>query len=644
MSKKCYIVSDRDLPHISYQRIAIDEVVLTKDCCLDIESTGLSYLNNNIIFVILGNKDIQYVVDYNFVDRGKLIKLLSNDLVFIGHNLSFDLPFLIERGFSFNTDQIYDTMETELSLVKGTNHSVSLANTLKRRLGVSDLDKGITIEFTYMSPKAPHFEDRHVEYAYKDVLHLEDLRDAQMKHINRLGQSEMVSCNNAMVVVASYMKTSGMYLNKEKWMEVYYKNLKRCDELELELDEELKLMGLAQKPRIKERNIQTDMFGIATDVVNKNLNNINYSSPDQIKHIFRYFKQPIPKVNKKVKGKSVEKDTTGTGELEEYLLTRPKTKLKRFIEILIEYRVYSKRVSTYGKKFLEKHLYPDGRIHPSFQINRTATGRMSSKDPNAQNIPALEMYRSCFEGEGTNNIFTCDLSSAELRILASLADDEVLKGLYANGEDLHSYLAQPAFRYVMNDPNLIVSKRENSDLRTKMKGVNFSIVYGASASKVASILNVSKTKGEYVLDIMKQTIPKTFAFLESQERLGQTVGMIKFESKWNQIRYFEQVAKGEEVSKEVLAAIGREAKNCAIQGVNAQQIKLALVNIFNYIRKHNLESRLISSVHDEVVIEVIQGEESHCDAYVKLMEQAGNYFMDGVNIIAEGGIKKVWSK
>jgi DNA polymerase I-like protein with 3'-5' exonuclease and polymerase domains len=642
--KKTYLVTDRELPHITYPIISIEEVELGDLSTLDLETTGLQFNRNNIIFVIVGTKEVQYVIDYNFVDHAKLKTLLSRPKIYLGHNLSFDLPFLIERGFRFNIDQVYDTMETELTLVKGTMHSVSLQNTLRRRLGVDDLDKGITIEFTYMSPTSPYFEDRHIEYAYKDVIHLEALRETQLKHINRLGQNDLVDINNKMVVVASYMKVTGMPINQKKWMDLYYANLKRCDELELELDGELNKMGLVQKPRLKNRYIQTDLLGLGIDVVNVNKNHINYASPDQIKQIFNYFKQPIPKTNKKIKGKQVEKDTTGTGELEEYLLNRSKSILKDFIQLLIQYRVYSKRVSTYGKKFLEEHVAKDGRIHPDFKINRTATGRMSSNNPNAQNIPALKEYRECFEAVGSNNIYTCDLSSAELRILASLANDPVLKRLYEQGEDLHSYLATPAFRYLTGDPNFVVSKKENSDLRNLMKTVNFGIAYGASGSKVGKVLNVSKQKGERVLEIMQQTIPATFRFLANQEYLGQTVGIVKFDNIWNQVRYFEQVAKGEEVNQSTLAAIGRESKNCAIQGVNGQMIKVALVNIFNYIRKHNLKSRIIAAVHDEVVIEVAEGEEIHCPTYKLMMELAGDFFLSGVKMEAEGGLNKCWSK
>tara|TARA_R110000850_G_scaffold187697_1_gene313472 strand:- start:5077 stop:7011 length:1935 start_codon:yes stop_codon:yes gene_type:complete len=644
MKRKTYLVSDRYLEHISFSQIQLEQVELGDLSTLDLETTGLKFNHHSIIFVIVGTKENQYVIDYNFVDVEKLKILLSRPKIYLGHNLSFDLPFLIERGFTFTTGQVYDSMETELTLVKGTMHSVSLQNTLKRRLGVDDLDKGITMEFTRMSPTNPHFEDRHIEYAYKDVLHLEDLREEQLRIITKLKQNQVVRYNNEMVVVVSYMKVTGMPLNKDKWMDLYYANLKRCDELEIELDGELNKLGLIQKARLKIRYIQTDLLGGGTDVVNVNKNHINYASPDQIKDIFSHFNQPIPKVNKKVNGKQVEKDTTGTKELEDYLLSRPKSILKGFLEVLIQYRVYSKRVSTYGKSFLEEHLTSKGRVHPDFKINRTATGRMSSNNPNAQNIPALKEFRECFEAVGTDSMFTCDLSSAELRILASLADDKVLKGLYENGEDLHSYLATPAFRYLKDDPTFVVSKKQNSELRTLMKTVNFGIAYGASASKVGKVLNVSKQKAERVLEIMKLTIPATFKFLEKQEWTGQNIGIVKFDNVWNQVRYFEQVAKGEEVTKEALSAIGREAKNCAIQGVNGQMIKLALVNIFNYIREHNLKSRIISAVHDEVVIEVAEGEESHCDNYKLMMEVAGDFFLDGVKMEAEGGLNKCWSK
>jgi DNA polymerase I-like protein with 3'-5' exonuclease and polymerase domains len=644
MKRKTYLVSDRYLEHISFSQIQLEQVELGDLSTLDLETTGLRFNYHSIIFVIVGTKETQYVIDYNFVDVEKLKILLSRPKIYLGHNLSFDLPFLIERGFNFNTGQVYDSMETELTLVKGTMHSVSLQNTLKRRLGVDDLDKGITMEFTRMSATNPHFEDRHIEYAYKDVLHLEDLREEQLRIITKLKQNQVVKYNNEMVVVVSYMKVTGMPLNKDKWMDLYYANLKRCDELEIELDGELNKLGLIQKARLKIRCIQTDLLGGGTDVVNVNKNHINYASPDQIKDIFSHFNQPIPKVNKKVNGKQVEKDTTGTKELEDYLLSRPKSILKGFLLVLIQYRVYSKRVSTYGKSFLEEHLTSKGRVHPDFKINRTATGRMSSNNPNAQNIPALKEFRECFEVVGTDSMFTCDLSSAELRILASLADDKVLKGLYENGEDLHSYLATPAFRYLKDDPTFVVSKKQNSELRTLMKTVNFGIAYGASASKVGKVLNVSKQKAERVLEIMKLTIPATFKFLEKQEWTGQNIGIVKFDNVWNQVRYFEQVAKGEEVTKEALSAIGREAKNCAIQGVNGQMIKLALVNIFNYIREHNLKSRIISAVHDEVIIEVVEGEEDHCDNYKLMMEVAGDFFLEGVKMEAEGGLNKCWSK
>lgn len=650
-SKQILFVSERSLP-VSFETIPLEQVSLSDTSTLDLETTGLVFNYHKILLVILSNEQYVYVVDYNFVRRSDLFDKMSNVKLFLGHNLSFDLPFLIEEGFTIRTGQVYDTMETELTLVKGTKESVSLLNTLKRRLGIDVLDKSITEEFTYMSVNNCYFEDRHIRYAGEDVLYLEQIRDKQMNFVRANNQEELVQLNNNMVVVASYMKFYGMYINVEKWMAIYYENLKKCDQIEVELDKELALLGLEQKKRVKQRTVQLDAFDVlkGEDIVNKNLNHINYGSPDQIKNIFRYFNEPIPKATKKVKGVSEEKETTGTGELEQFLIRRPNSKLAPFIKKLIEYRVYQKRVSTYGKSFIEEHVSKKtGRIHPDFKINRTATGRLSSNNPNAQNIPALKEYRECFEGQGENLIYTCDLSSAELRILASLSSDTTLQKLYRDGEDLHGYLATPVYRYLFNDKTAVVDKKNHSDFRNRMKSVNFGIAYGASGSKVAQVLNIEKGKGDHVLDIISEVIPNAFNFLEEQRQVGMEVGIITFDDIYNQKRYFEKVVRrgrGEDVmiSASELAGYGREAMNCRLQGVNGQMIKLALVTIFDYICDKGLKSRIISSVHDEIVIEVDPNEKEHCDFYRKAMIECSNYFLRGVEMEVEDKLLKVWSK
>ena len=178
-------VTTRDLPDVSFEKVDLQDVNLPQDCCLDLETTGLVFNKDKILLVVLGNNNVQYVVDYLFVDKGLLRHKMSHVRTFLGHNLSFDLPFLINEGFKFSTDQIYDTLETELTLVKGTKESVSLLNTTKRRLGIEPYDKGLTILFTYLSKDYPLFTDSLIEYAATDILHLQDIREEQMRFIEK---------------------------------------------------------------------------------------------------------------------------------------------------------------------------------------------------------------------------------------------------------------------------------------------------------------------------------------------------------------------------------------------------------------------------------------------------------------------------
>jgi DNA polymerase-1 len=177
-----------------------------------------------------------------------------------------------------------------------------------------------------------------------------------------------------------------------------------------------------------------------------------------------------------------------------------------------------------------------------------------------------------------------------------------------------------------------------------MKTVNFSLVYGASASKVAKVLNIDKHLGEHVLDILRGVIPNALSFLDNQEIKAQNQGKIVFEEKWNQARYFEEVLKGEKVSRERLSSIGREGKNAAIQGINAQMVKLAMVTIFNYIRHNNLKSKIVLSVHDELVVEFPVEEIDHCEVYRQVMIDCSNYFLDGVEMEVEFNIGNAWEK
>ena len=623
--------------HLSFKCEGLESVELPNVCCLDLETTGLIFNKNKILMVIVGNENIQYVIDYCNIDKDLLREKLSKVQLFIGHNLSFDLPFLMYNNFNFDLDSIYDTMETELTLVKGTAHSVSLKNTVKRRLNIDTFDKGITIEFTLMNGDNPFFDDRHIKYAAEDILYLEDLTKEQLKFIAKYNQQELSDYNNNLVICASTMKVGGIYVNKDKWMKLYHTNLSKVDQLEVLMDNELARLGLKQrKKRVKERTIQLDILGGTTDIANKNLDNINYSSSSQVVSIFIQLGLPVPKSAKE------DKNSIGKSTLQQYIIDRPNSILIPFLNLLISYKDVVKKSNTFGKSWLEKYLDSDGRVRASFKINRTTTGRLSCSNPNLQQIPADQEFRECFEGEGNKSLWGADLSGAELKILASLSGDTVMLELIKNDGDIHGFSATQVLRYLKSDNTLVVDKNNNKEFRGKMKNVIFSLLYGSGVNKIAELLDISVGKAEEVYKILKKTFPQTFVYLEEVSNFGVSNGFVIFEKKWNGRRWFPEIFSG--ATKAQKSAVERYSKNSPIQGTNAVMIKKIMVDLYKFIEINNLSSRIIASIHDEVIIELGEGEEIYSKKFEEIMLESSNYFLNGVKMESESYICKYWKK
>jgi DNA polymerase I-like protein with 3'-5' exonuclease and polymerase domains len=513
---------------------------------------------------------------------------------------------------------------------------VSLLNTTKRRLNIEPYDKGLTILFTYLSKDYPLFTDSLIEYAATDILHLQDIRDEQMRFIEKYGQEELTRYNNGLVVVTSYMKVRGIKVDNKKWLDLYYKNLKRGDELEVLLDEELSKIGLKQKKRVVQRTLQLDLLGGAVDVRNKNVANINYSSPAQIVEIFRQLNLPTPKSAKE------DKNSIGRATLQQYLITNPQTPLKPFIEYLLEYKEVSKRGSAFGKKWLEENVDSDGKVRATLKINRTTTGRFSCANPNLQQIPSSQDFRDCFVGSDNYVIWGADLGSAELRILASLSKDRVMMEVINSGGDVHGYAATTVFRYLTGDQSLVVSEDENKHLRKKMKNVMFALLYGSGINKIAELLDISKDKAEKVYKILSNIYPQAFDYLEKVSIFGLDNGYVTFEGKWKGRRWFPEVFNSPTKSQK--SAVERYCKNSPIQATNGCMIKKAMVDIHNYILEYNVNASLLLCVHDELLIEVHNEDVHHCANFEKILIDSSNYFLDGVKMITSSYIYNSWKK
>lgn len=629
------------LPTISVNEFLNEWGLLNvSSCLLDLETTGLHHRKNDVLLIALAPHDcsVFYCIDYYSV-KEELSKLDFSELRVSGHNLGFDLPFMMYRGFKFAQTKIYDTMIVEQTLVKGTPESVSLKNTVKRRLGIDTFDKKIREEFILMSAHNAQFENRHIKYACEDLLYLPYIEEKQHTYLTQYNQHDLAQLNNETVYVVSKMKVAGMPVDKDAWIKLYYENIRRSDELEVELDEELTKIGLKQRPRHKERTIQTSLLGDegAKDIVNKNLGNINYGSPSQLLDIFYALKLPRPTKSRE------DTESMGEASVRQYMIKNKKSKIIPFLNKLLEYKDVSKQANTFGKKWLEKFYEEDGVVRADFKVNSTTTGRFACSAPNLQQIPAVKAFRHCFKARPNHLIWTADYASAELRIMASLSGDVVMLDLLSRGADLHGYAATTVYRYLYNDDTAIVDKNNHGSFRTSMKNVIFGLSYGAGVGKIAELLDIARPRAEKVYELLEHIFPQAFAMLEKNAIFGSSHGYIVFDDILNQRRWFPDLLKGSRTSSDVSSA-QRASKNSPIQGVNGQMVKKALCDINTYGEAHNLKSTIVLTVHDEIVIEVPLDEQVHGEMFSKLMKDAGTYFLKDIEMEVDWKFEESWSK
>lgn len=608
---------------------------------LDLETTGLSFNKNEVLLIAIAPYDLSvfFVIDYVGSSKDNInyaLNCQTNNLI-CGHNLGFDLPFLMERNVRFKRDNIYDTMIVEQVLVKGTTSSVSLNNTIERRCGVKPLDKDVRKEFPLMSPHNPVFSDRHIIYASEDLAYLPQVMRSQQVFLEKYDQTELAELNNKTVYVVAKMKVAGMPVDKNAWYQLYLDNIKRSDHLEIELDDELRKLGINQRERKKERSFQLTIGGDPVDVVNKNIGNINYGSPFQLLDIFYTLNLPRPTKSRE------DKESMGEASVRQYMIKHKKSPIIPFLNKLLEYKDVSKQANTFGKKWIEKFYDEDGRVRSNFKVNSTATGRFACSDPNLQQIPSKKQFRDCFKAPEGYKVWTADYASAELRIMASLSGDKVMLDLLNRDADLHGYAATKVLRYLKNDDTLIVDKQNNTKFRTAMKNVIFGLSYGAGIAKIAELLDISRDRAIKVYDLLSDIFPQAFEMLEKNSKFGVQHGYIVFDRVLNQRRWFENLLKGDR-SSSTISSVERACKNSPIQGINGQMIKKALVDIDNYVEANNLKSHIISTVHDEIVMLVFDGEEEHCEHFHRLMADAGTYFLSGIEMKVESVLGESWSK
>ncbi len=284
------------------------------------------------------------------------------------------------------------------------------------------------------------------------------------------------------------------------------------------------------------------------------------------------------------------------------------------IPAIEEWREVTKLKSTYLDAFPEL-IADDGRLHTTFNQTATATGRLSSTNPNLQNIPIRteqgREIRACFVAETGHRLISADYSQVELRLLAHIADEPVLKDIFRRGEDVHTATAEA-----------ILGGRTDPGTRSKAKMVNYGIVYGLSAYGLADRLQIPKEEAQQFIDAYLERFPKVKQFIDDTIERAREEGHVA--TLFGRIRRVPELRSRQFQTR----SLGeRLAVNMVIQGTAADIIKVAMVRCRDELRAAGLSTRLVLQIHDELLYEGPEDEVKAASEIVR-REMAGAFEMD----------------
>ena len=293
------------------------------------------------------------------------------------------------------------------------------------------------------------------------------------------------------------------------------------------------------------------------------------------------------------------------------------------IEKILEYRQLQKLNSTYVEGLIP-YIDETGRIHSKFHQTVTTTGRISSTDPNLQNIPTrMELgrkLRKVFKPEQGYIFVDADYSQIELRVLAHISEDKNMIEAFCNNEDIHAQAASKVFNIPLEE----VTKEE----RTKAKAVNFGIVYGISEFGLGEQLGVSRKKAK---EYIEQYLDKYSGIKEFMINIvEETKEKGYVETLYHRRRYVPELKSNNYMVRQFG---GRVAMNTPIQGTAADIMKIAMINVYNKLKENNLKSKLIVQVHDEILVETLESEKEQIKQIVK--EEMENVIKLKVPLLAE---------
>ena len=348
----------------------------------------------------------------------------------------------------------------------------------------------------------------------------------------------------------------------------------------------------------------------------------NLASPKQLAEIL-FTKLEIPVLKKTAKGAPSTKEEV----LQELALDYPLPK------VLLEHRGLAKLKSTYTDKLPVMINPTTRRIHTSYHQAGTATGRLSSSDPNLQNIPIRtaegRRVRQAFIAPEGHRLIAADYSQIELRIMAHLSGDKNLLKAFEQGQDVHRATAAEVFGV-----NLA---QVTTDQRRSAKAINFGLIYGMSAFGLAKQLNIGRKQAAEYIELYFQRYPGVQDYMNQVRHSAAEKGYV--ETHFGRRLYLPEINSRNGMRRQ---AAERTAINAPMQGTAADIIKLAMINVDNWLRNQKLKSRMIMQVHDELVLEVPESE--HQQVIIGIKECMENAASLQVKLVVDVGVGDNWDE
>jgi len=506
----------------------------------------------------------------------------------------------IEYIFIIHNSKYYIINISEL-MSKDPNETIKVLKTLFENKEIKKVSHGLKNVYTALNKL--NIDLKSVEFDSEIAAYLIDSSKSEysLKTLIEDFINETVGGENLELEINSLAMLPKVYEEEKKIIEELNMN-NLLYEIEQPLTKAISIMECAgfkiHREKLDElgENFKEEIDSTSKSIYEISDEIFNINSPKQLGKIL-FEKLDLPVIKKTKTGYS-----TNAEVLEALKDKHP------IIEKIIYYRQLTKLYSTYIEG-LKAVIDTDGKIHSSFNQTVTTTGRLSSTEPNLQNIPIkYEMgraIRKVFIPENENSIIlSADYSQIELRVLAHISRDENLINAFKKHSDIHTITASEVFGVPIGEVT--------STMRSNAKAVNFGIVYGIGDFSLAQDLNITKAEAKKYIDNYLERYPKVKEYMDNVINEAENKQYVT--TILNRRRFIPEIS----ASNKILKALGKRlAMNAPIQGSAADIIKLAMVNVYEELTKRNLKSKLILQVHDELILNVYKDELDEVTALVK---------------------------